>query len=244
MSAELTASAQKRKQVLNRLESPIKNRDDLLRLFVNTLGYQRVERPIPITKETFGEGIALDLAQTCRPIQLANAGSFHVIYTELDGDRLDYWRQRVLATKLLETFQDSLFVFARAGTVGDARGAEAHLVNVKTTDRNGRVVALKAVEDKDELMMITAKGIIIRTGLEEVRAIGRNTQGVRLIKLDEGDKLVAVARITPEESEAGLETAEGNGNNAAASADVEPSEDAEGGQEAEGSENGETSQEE
>lgn len=135
MPAELTASAQKRKQVLDRLESPIKTRDDLLRLFVNTLGYQRVERPIPITKDTFGEGIVLDLAQKYRPIRLAEAGAFHVIYTELDGDRLDYWRQRVLATKLLETFQDSLFVFARAGTLGDARGAEAHLVNVKTADR-------------------------------------------------------------------------------------------------------------
>ncbi|MCK5269128.1 MAG: hypothetical protein KAJ46_00030, partial [Sedimentisphaerales bacterium] len=45
---------------------------------------------------------------------------------------------------------------------------------------------------------ISAKGIIIRTGLEQVRDIGRNTQGVRLIRLDEGDKLVAVARVVKE----------------------------------------------
>jgi DNA gyrase subunit A len=75
------------------------------------------------------------------------------------------------------------------------------LINIKTTDRNGRVVALKAVQYKDELMMITAQGIIIRTGLDEIRSIGRNTQGVRLIKLKEGDKLVAAARIAPEEVE-------------------------------------------
>jgi len=135
MPAELTASSRKQQQVLDRLESPIKTRDDLLRLFVNTLGYQRVERPIPISKDTFGEGIALDLAQQYRPLRLAEAGAFHVIYTELDGDRLDYRRQRVLASKLLETFPDALFVFARAGTLGDSRGAEAHLVNVKTADR-------------------------------------------------------------------------------------------------------------
>ncbi len=73
------------------------------------------------------------------------------------------------------------------------------LINIKTTERNGKVVALKAVRDEDELMMITANGIIIRTGLEQVREIGRNTQGVRLIKLAAGDKLVAAAKIVPEE---------------------------------------------
>jgi DNA gyrase subunit A len=69
------------------------------------------------------------------------------------------------------------------------------LINIKTTERNGDVVALKTVRDEDDLMMITANGRIIRTGLEEVREIGRNTQGVRLIKLKEGDKLVAVEKI-------------------------------------------------
>jgi len=69
------------------------------------------------------------------------------------------------------------------------------LINIKTTQRNGKVVTLAAVQDPDELMMITANGVIIRTGLEQVRAIGRNTQGVRLIKLDAGDNVVASAKI-------------------------------------------------
>lgn len=69
------------------------------------------------------------------------------------------------------------------------------LINIKTTARNGKVVALKAVHDKDELMMITANGIIIRTGLEQVRSIGRNTQGVRLINIKPDDKLVAAEKI-------------------------------------------------
>jgi DNA gyrase subunit A len=72
------------------------------------------------------------------------------------------------------------------------------LINIKTTQRNGKVVALKAVTDNDDLMLISSKGIIIRTGLEQVRDIGRNTQGVRLIRLDEGDKLVAVASVVKE----------------------------------------------
>ena len=74
------------------------------------------------------------------------------------------------------------------------------LINIKTTDRNGKVVSLKAVQFEDELMLITANGQIIRTGLDQIRPIGRNTQGVRLIKLREGDKLVAAAKIGPEEA--------------------------------------------
>ncbi|MHC4123696.1 MAG: DNA gyrase subunit A [Planctomycetota bacterium] len=73
------------------------------------------------------------------------------------------------------------------------------LINIKTTSRNGKVVAMKSIQQKDELMMITAKGIIIRTGLDEIRSIGRNTQGVRLIKLKAGDKLVAAEKIVIEE---------------------------------------------
>jgi len=73
------------------------------------------------------------------------------------------------------------------------------LINIKTTARNGKVVALKAIQGKDDLMMITANGIIIRTGLEKIRSIGRNTQGVRLIKLTAGDKLVAAEKISPED---------------------------------------------
>ncbi len=91
------------------------------------------------------------------------------------------------------------------------------LINIKTTQRNGKVVALKAVTDNDDLMLISSKGIIIRTGLEQVRDIGRNTQGVRLIRLDEGDKLVAVARIVKETVKENDEKEKGNdevkGNN-------------------------------
>ncbi len=73
------------------------------------------------------------------------------------------------------------------------------LKNIKTSSRNGKVVALKTVQNKDDLMMITAHGIIIRTGLDQIRSIGRNTQGVRLIKLKPDDKLVAAEKIMYEE---------------------------------------------
>ena len=75
------------------------------------------------------------------------------------------------------------------------------LINIKTTDRNGKVVALKAVQDEDEVMLISAHGIIIRTGLEDVREIGRNTAGVKMINLKGDDKLVAVERLAKDEND-------------------------------------------
>src|SRR5262249_15311596 len=79
------------------------------------------------------------------------------------------------------------------------------VINIKTTDRNGRVVALRAVTDADELMIITAAGIMLRTKVSETREIGRATQGVKMIRVDEGDKVVAVARMAAED---GSETTE------------------------------------
>jgi DNA gyrase subunit A len=79
------------------------------------------------------------------------------------------------------------------------RGGQG-VINIKTTDRNGNVVALIDVRDEDELIMITAKGMVIRTSVNTIRSIGRNTQGVKLFSVEEEDKLVSVARVIPEES--------------------------------------------
>jgi DNA gyrase subunit A len=74
------------------------------------------------------------------------------------------------------------------------------VINIDATERNGDVVSMKLVSDTDEIMLITEKGILIRTRVSEIRETGRNAQGVRLIRLDEGDKLVAMARIDAEEA--------------------------------------------
>ncbi|TFH59965.1 MAG: DNA gyrase subunit A, partial [Candidatus Zixiibacteriota bacterium] len=83
------------------------------------------------------------------------------------------------------------------------------VINMKTTDRVGNVLAVKEVVDKDGLMIITQKGIIIRQDIKSIKVIGRNTQGVKLINLDEGDKVTDVARIISENGEA---NGNGNGN--------------------------------
>ena len=67
--------------------------------------------------------------------------------------------------------------------------------NIKITDKNGNVVGIKTVKDEDEAMFITQNGVVIRTTVNGISKIGRSTQGVRLIKLREGDKVKTVTRI-------------------------------------------------
>jgi DNA gyrase subunit A len=67
------------------------------------------------------------------------------------------------------------------------------IINIKTSERNGNVVALKGVTDNDDIMLMTKNGIIIRSSVSKISVIGRNTQGVRLINLEEGDKVVDIA---------------------------------------------------
>ncbi|MHC4268149.1 MAG: DNA gyrase subunit A [Planctomycetota bacterium] len=80
------------------------------------------------------------------------------------------------------------------------------VINIKTTERNGKVVALINVSDDDEIMMMTANGMVIRAAINTIRSIGRNTQGVTLISLKKGDKLVSVAPVVSEGKEEVEET--------------------------------------
>ena len=73
------------------------------------------------------------------------------------------------------------------------------IINIKTTQRNGKVVDIKEVVTDDELMLITQKGIIIRQPVKQITVIGRATQGVKLINLDAGDKVMDVARVVKSE---------------------------------------------
>ena len=75
------------------------------------------------------------------------------------------------------------------------------IINIKATDRNGFVVGMKSIRDADELMLITLKGMIVRTGVSDIRTIGRATQGVKVIGLKKGDKLVSIARVATEDSD-------------------------------------------
>jgi DNA gyrase subunit A len=79
------------------------------------------------------------------------------------------------------------------------------LINIQTSDRNGKVVGIAYVRDDDELMIISQQGMILRMKAGDVRSIGRATQGVRLIGMDEGDEVVAIAKLAEKEDENGEE---------------------------------------
>lgn len=80
------------------------------------------------------------------------------------------------------------------------RGSKG-VITLKTTKRNGNLVALLEVVDNDDLMIVTKDGMIIRQAVDKISVIGRNTQGVKLIELNKGDQVFDVARIIAEEED-------------------------------------------
>ncbi len=75
------------------------------------------------------------------------------------------------------------------------------LIDIKTGERNGRVVGAVQVDTTDQVMIVTSGGKVIRIGVEGVREIGRNTMGVRLIRLEKGERVVSFARLSESEEE-------------------------------------------
>jgi DNA gyrase subunit A len=75
------------------------------------------------------------------------------------------------------------------------------IINIQTSDRNGKVVGIAYVHDDDELMLISQQGMILRMKAGDIRSIGRATQGVRLIEMEEGDAVVSVAKLAEREDE-------------------------------------------
>ncbi len=73
------------------------------------------------------------------------------------------------------------------------------IINIQTSERNGHVVGIASVQDDDELMIISQQGKILRMVVHDIRSIGRATQGVRLIEMEESDQVVSVARLAERE---------------------------------------------
>ncbi len=75
------------------------------------------------------------------------------------------------------------------------------IITMKTTDKTGRVIGVRMVTDDDQIMLVTSGGKVIRLRVNEIRVIGRNTQGVRLIDLEQGERVASVARLAEREDE-------------------------------------------
>ena len=77
------------------------------------------------------------------------------------------------------------------------------IITIKTGERNGKLISLMEVNDMDELVIITNKGMVMRQSVKALRVMGRNTQGVRLIRLNDDDAIADIARVVTEEQELG-----------------------------------------
>ena len=77
------------------------------------------------------------------------------------------------------------------------------IINIQTSERNGKVIGVAQVSDDDELMLITQQGKILRMASRAIRTIGRATQGVKLIDIEGEDKVVGIAKLVEKETENG-----------------------------------------
>lgn len=124
------------------------------------------------------------------------------------GIRLGKDNDRVIGTSIAPDDSTVLSVtengYGKRTKVGEYRlqhrGGQG-IINIKTTARNGNVVEMLTVDDLDEIVVVATDGIVMRTSLKDIRTIGRNTQGVRIMKPRDGAKISAVARAVAEEKE-------------------------------------------
>jgi len=120
------------------------------------------------------------------------------------GIRLDKEKEdRVVAMEALEGPNGTLLTvtengFGKRTSIEEyrvqGRGGKG-IINIKVTERVGKVVGTLLVAETDEVMLVGSRGNIIRTGVKDVRVIGRSTQGVKLIQLASGERVVAIARL-------------------------------------------------
>ncbi len=117
--------------------------------------------------------------------------------------------QRVISMLVAGSEQQSVLTatengFGKRTPIGEytrhGRGTKG-MIAIQTSERNGKVVAAVLVEDKDEIMLITTGGVLVRTRVVEIREMGRATQGVTLIAVDEGTTLSGVQRVVESDSD-------------------------------------------
>jgi DNA gyrase subunit A len=129
-------------------------------------------------------------------------GTFGVVGMKLDPD------DKVVSMEMLSPGATILTVaeggFGKRTEMDEyrlqSRGGKG-IITMKTTDKTGRVIGVQQVTEEDQLMLVSNNGKIIRMRIKDIRVIGRNTQGVRLIELDEGERVVSLARLAEKEEE-------------------------------------------
>jgi DNA gyrase subunit A len=146
-----------------------------------------------------------------------------------EGVRGIYLREGDSVVGMVVVRPDSHLLVVTEGAMGKRTEVDAYrlqkrggqgVINMKLNDRTGKVIAIRSVTPGEELMLITRNGIINRQRTDEIRLIGRATQGVRLVALDEGDTVMDVARVIPEDEVDEGVLGEGDDGDLTASGDV------------------------
>jgi DNA gyrase subunit A len=181
-------------------------------------------RPSGIIALDLREGdqlVGVDLTDGEQEIMLFSSGGKVIRFSEQDVRPMGRTARGVKGVELFPEQRVIALIIARRGTILtvteqgygkrtpleeyrlQSRGGQG-IISIQTTPRNGQVVGAVQVEEEDEIMLITNGGTLIRTPVADISVMGRNTQGVKLINLPEGERLVGIERIV-ENGEAGIE---------------------------------------
>jgi len=172
----------------------VKHTDDKNEIFIGTKDGMSIRFPVeqvrPIGRQGKGvKGIRLAKSDQVVGMEVTTAGVKQTLVTACQngyGKRTDLSEYR------------------------DQNRAGGGVITIKTTDRNGQVVGIKLVSDQDDLMFMSEKGMAVRVHVKDLSVIGRNTQGYRLIRMEEGDRLATVAPVVVEDEDEAVEKAKDN----------------------------------
>jgi DNA gyrase subunit A len=150
----------------------------------------------------FVEGDVRDMGRTARGVKGITLGKNDYLVS------MDILSPGAVGSSILSATENG---FGKRSPIEDyrlqSRGGKG-IITVKTTARNGKLVGTQQITDQDEVMLITDRGKIIRLRCGEIRLSSRNTQGVKLIELESGERVMAVARLAEREEEGNGQEAE------------------------------------
>jgi len=141
-------------------------------------------------------------------------GTYGVVGMRLDdGDSVVSMEILSLGADILTVSENGFGKRTRADEYRITSRGGKGIITMKTTDKTGRVVGVQQVTEDDQLMLVSNKGKIIRLRIKDIRVIGRNTQGVHLIDVEEDERVVSLARLAEKEEEDNGEVGADNGAN-------------------------------
>jgi DNA gyrase subunit A len=163
------------------------------------------------TKHLFlatADGMSIRFPESdCRPMGRATTGVRGISLRE--GDRVVGMEVLELEGAILTGAEKGLGKRTPVAEYREQGRGGLGVINLKVTERTGRVVGVCQVLPGDQVMLMTSEGMMVRTAVDGIREIGRSTQGVKLVDLEGDDRLVAMAKVAEREDENGIDGPDG-----------------------------------